>query len=312
MYVWEADITAMKIQEAFSRGKTQVAVLLVTTVSGVLSVIFYGTTVFLPLILVTILAATVFFIALLVWGKGVVGKIYERFTHLETRMNQAMKEARQDVLLPSSKAPHETVSASENASHIVEGSAPLSMYDLAALPPANVLQTHSSGVVGRAAARMELAAKSVNFSTIINSDHAAWECCIATIVSPDVEKICRELGSTFSLTPFQVGATLLPGCHFVVIEEQAFYSGAWNGCLETAKTGMFMELLTGVRASQQSGAQIILIQHNVVSALTNTLRNCADISINLDKPGDLLPHEAGLNIVKSLLSSKTGGTEHHV
>lgn len=59
----------MNVQEILSRGKTQIALLLTVTVGLLLSVIFYGTKIFLPLILISILVTGVFFTALVVWGK---------------------------------------------------------------------------------------------------------------------------------------------------------------------------------------------------------------------------------------------------
>lgn len=301
----------MNVQEILSRGKTQIALLLTVTVGLLLSVIFYGTKIFLPLILISILVTGVFFTALVVWGEKAAGKIYQRFGGLESQLIQVTKDVK-DSVLPSTTQAREAPPVKPIALPPAENPVPHSMYDLAALPPTNVLKTHSSGVVGRAAANMTLAAESSNFATIVNSNPSMWKYRIATIASPAIENICRDQGFTVSLMPFQARAALQNDFHFVVVDEQAFYGGPWSGCLETAKMAMFMELYSELRASQKRGAQVILIRDDKISTLTNTLRNCADILINPNYPEALVPYQAGLTIVKSILEFKTGKGEYHV
>lgn len=159
------------------------------------------------------------------------------------------------------------------------------LYAPGALPSAKVIKSNTPGAVGRRAASMETETPGFsNFDIILNSEKTRWTKKVATIVQPETMRNLAEKHDVVALRPNQTASVVEEEVNYIVIDEHCSRSGQWAGFLETFKLGTYLELADSLKRAKRRGAIVIVIQDPISSSLTNSVRDFADICLNLNSP----------------------------
>ena len=93
-----------------------------------------------------------------------------------------------------------------------------------------------------------------------------------------------EKHDVVALRPNQTASVVEEEVNYIVIDEHCSRSGQWAGFLETFKLGTYLELADSLKRAKRRGAIVIVIQDPISSSLTNSVRDFADICLNLNSP----------------------------
>src|SRR5699024_3562852 len=84
------------------------------------------------------------------------------------------------------------------------------------------------------------------------------------------------------LRPNQVAGVLEEPLDYILIDERCSRMGQWANFLETFRLSTYQELANGLKNARMHGAIVVLVEDPISSALTNSIREFADIRLNLN------------------------------
>lgn len=158
-----------------------------------------------------------------------------------------------------------------------------SIYNLSSVPPMKVVKSNTSGALGRSAAMIEVDGDSTEpLRRMQKTPSETWRPNVATIVRRELNRAIADSNNVVEVPPNQAEANASRSLDFVVVDESAFTVGGWSGALETYKLQTFMDLELFIKKSKKNGAVIIVIESNTNYAMTNSLRDMADVLIYSD------------------------------
>lgn len=274
--------------ETLSKGKNLVVILVSSLLA--MSVALFITSRLLASVLYVISATLLvaFLTIYVTWSKKTIG-IQKGYFH---QLEQSIKRVEQQQKLHSAFIDEQT-EVTERAdqvdfkSSIIHSSREdsVSLYGLGSLPSAKVIKSNLTGVVGRRAAFIETETPKVsNLDIILNSDASYWNKRVGTILHRDSHLKLSKKHDTVALRPNQVASAVEDRFDYIVIDERASRHGLWAGFLETFRLGTFLDLASALRAAREKGAVVVLIEDPVASSLTSSIREIADIKLNLNSP----------------------------
>src|SRR5699024_2816952 len=104
---------------------------------------------------------------------------------------------------------------------------------------------------------------------------------IATIVRSDVENKLSDKYNVLPLSPNRVSGVLEENLDYILIDERCSRTGRWAGFLETFKLGTYLELANALTNAKKRDVVVLVVEDSVSSSLTNSIREFADIRLNL-------------------------------
>lgn len=158
-----------------------------------------------------------------------------------------------------------------------------SVYNLSSIPPMKVVKSNTSGALGRSAAMIEVDGDSTEpLRRLQGTATKAWRPNVATIARPAINSSIAKSNNLVEVLPNQAAAYSERPLDFVVVDERVFTAGGWSGALETYKLQTFMDLELFIKKSKRKGAAIIVLKSGTHYAMTNSLRDMADVLIHTD------------------------------
>jgi len=291
--------------ESLSKGKALVVILVASLVALGVALFIY------PGILASLMFAfaasffVLFLIIFVTWAKKSVGIEKGNFHYLSQAVKsiERKQKAHSECVVYQSKAMESRLSnieqllrqmtarstpaqcktddSSKFQAESDRGNTP-SLYTPGFLPSSKVIKSNSSGVIGRRAASIETEAATVpNLDVILNSDKERWKKNIATIVRSDVENKLSDKYNVLPLSPNRVSGVLEENLDYILIDERCSRTGRWAGFLETFKLGTYLELANALTNAKKRDVVVLVVEDSVSSSLTNSIREFADIRLNL-------------------------------
>lgn len=269
--------------ERLSKGKNLAVVLIIGFVALSIAV-FTALELFAAIMFVVSAAFLVLFLLVLVtWLKKNAGIQKANFHELTQSVKTlGFKQNEQFASATMNQAGGESPMS---ASSVQPREVSKNLYAPGALPSAKVIKSNTPGAVGRRAASMETETPGFsNFDIILNSEKTRWTKKVATIVQPETMRNLAEKHDVVALRPNQTASVVEEEVNYIVIDEHCSRSGQWAGFLETFKLGTYLELADSLKRAKRRGAIVIVIQDPISSSLTNSVRDFADICLNLNSP----------------------------
>lgn len=158
-----------------------------------------------------------------------------------------------------------------------------SAYNLSSIPPMKVVKSNTSGALGRSAAMIEVDGDSTEpFRRMQSMTAETWRPNVATIACSALNRIIVNSSNVVEIPPNQAEAYAERPLDFVVVDESVFTSGGWSGALQTFKLQTFIDLELFIKQSKRNGAVMIVVKSDRHYAMTNSLRDMADVLIHTD------------------------------
>lgn len=187
-----------------------------------------------------------------------------------------------------------------------------SIYNLSMIPPMKVLKSNTSGALGRSAAMIEVEGDSTEPLRRLQSMGAEnWRPNVAAIARPALNRSISNSSNLAEVLPNQAASYADRPLDFVVVDESVFTEGVWSGALETYKLQTFMDLELFINKSKNSGAVIIVVKSEKHYAMTNSLRDMADVLVHPD--GVARAHDGNminLALCETIIAATNSEKEH--
>ncbi|QRP61483.1 hypothetical protein [Corynebacterium minutissimum] len=153
------------------------------------------------------------------------------------------------------------------------------------IPATRILARPTAHSAGRLAAEQVMERDGfVALSAMMTAEAELWTREISLIGPVDLEAALSEVGRVHRLAgPYLLGSTK-QGTSYLIIDEQEFWKGPWEGLLSAQKTGLYLRLVEHIADAQNQGIVVIVRASNLTSHFTNDLRERANIVLNTLSP----------------------------
>ena len=153
------------------------------------------------------------------------------------------------------------------------------------IPATRILARPTAHSAGRLAAEQVMERDGfVALSAMMTAEAELWTREISLIGPVDLEAALSEAGRVDRLAgPHLLGSTK-QGTSYLIIDEQEFWKGSWEGLLSAQKNGLYLKLIEHIADSQNQGVVVIVRASNLTSHFTNDLRERANIVLNTLSP----------------------------
>lgn len=189
-----------------------------------------------------------------------------------------------------------------------------SVYNIDSIRPMKVVKSNTPGALGRSAAIIEVDGDSSEYLRVLqNSSPEDWKPKVAAVVPEAIRSSLIAANHVVELVPDQAVSFSSRPLDYVVIDENCLSRGNWAGALETYKLSTYMDLDAFIKKAKKNGAVIIVIESEDHFAMTNSLRDLADILVKgegtaLTKNGTT----ANLEICRAIIGVDNSEKENNV
>lgn len=288
--------------ERLSKGKTLVVMLVICFLAVAVGLIAQPGILSVLMFIVASGLLLLFLVVLVSWLKKTAGINKENFHQIEQHLksiqqeNTLLKKQAEknsaDIALQVSRI-NELNAASETPNRstdsILDGKDNLNPFGLGslfaqgALPSAKVIKQNSTGSVGRKAAAIEIEKPSIsNLEIVLNAETEKWTKNLAVIVPTEIKASLDKKHNVTALSPNRTEIITNSNFDYIIVDERSSRQGTWSNFLDTFRLSTYLDLSKALRAARSRGSIILVIEDDVSSSLTNSLREHADIKL---RPG---------------------------
>lgn len=202
-----------------------------------------------------------------------IGKTEEQLSNLVTQFESQMRDIE--------TAPLRALSGMEDGSpHGTPSNSP-NIFAPSTIPATRILGRPTAHSAGRLAAEQVMEQDGfIALNAMMNAEVESWTREIALIGSADLENALEKAGKVQRL----VGPHQLVGfkatTSYLVIDENEFRAGPWEGLLSAQKTGLYLKLVEHITEAQRRGIVVVVRTSNLMSHFTNDLRGRANVVLN--------------------------------
>lgn len=204
-------------------------------------------------------------------------KIEEKLFTLEAKLEKQKRESETAAL--------RELSGTRNVGTVESALNVSSIFAPSTIPATRILGRPTAHSAGRFAAEQVMERDGfVALSAIMTAEDELWTREISLIGSAILEDALRETGRVNRLAGPHLLGSSKRGTSYLIVDEQEFRKGPWEGLLSAQKTGLYLKLSAHIADVQNQGVVVIVLASSLTSHFTNDLRERANIVLNTPSP----------------------------